>query len=114
MKNTTAIGNIGEDLVAEYLAKNGAEVICRNYRSRYGEIDIIATFNGFLMFIEVKKRKNTNFGLPCEFVTSTKQKKIIQTALYYLDENKTDLQPRFDVVEVYGEKINYIKNAFEA
>lgn len=112
MKNTTAIGNLGEESACEYLQKFGYEIVERNYRSRYGEIDIIAKKNKFLVVIEVKKRKNTSYGRACEFVTPIKQEKIKNTFLMYLTENKIDLQPRFDVIEINNNILNHIENAF--
>ncbi|MFI3116257.1 MAG: YraN family protein [Clostridia bacterium] len=113
MKNTTVIGREGEDRAVEFLEKQGIEIHSRNYHSRYGEIDIIAIENDILAFIEVKTRKSTDFGTASEYVTPKKQQKIIKTATLFLMETDLDLQPRFDIIEVYKTKINYIKNAYE-
>lgn len=110
MKNTTAIGNNGEQRACDYI--KSYEIIVRNYRSRYGEIDIIAKDGDFLVFIEVKTRKTKKYGQASEFVNFAKQQKIIKTASQFLMQNTLDLQPRFDVIEVYNNEINHIKNAF--
>lgn len=114
MKNTTLIGKNGEDIACKYLENKGFTIVCRNYRSRYGEIDIIAKDDKFLAIVEVKKRKNTKFGQPAEYVDVKKQQKIIKTALMFLTQNSFELQPRFDVIEIYDGQINHIKNAFES
>jgi len=107
-------GKIGEDTVAKYLENNGYGILERNFHSRWGEVDIIAAKDGCVVFVEVKTRKNAKYGTPAEFVTPQKIKKIIKTAVIYLEN--TDCEMRFDVAEVYfnnGEcEINYIENAF--
>jgi putative endonuclease len=120
MLNNRELGNLGEDLAIQYLIKKEYIIINRNYRTRYGEIDIIAQNKDYLVFIEVKARKNTNFGYPREAVNFTKQRKIKNLANYYLlKENKTNSNIRFDVVEVFLDKnneassIELITNAFE-
>lgn len=114
-------GRLGEDAAAEYLLNNGFEIAERNYKSRYGEIDIIAIDRNYILFVEVKTRFENSLYLPREAVDIRKQRKIIKTAEMYLSENEAgSLQPRFDVVEVTVLKqkefkiksINLIKNAF--
>jgi putative endonuclease len=113
-------GKTAEKFASSFLKKNGFKDIKLNYRSKFGEIDIIACDRDVLCFIEVKFRKNRNYGLPEEFVDIKKQKKIVKTALCYIAEKKIDdMNFRFDVVAVEpGEngKLNarLIKNAFEA
>ena len=116
---TKEIGNLGETAACEYLEKQGITVLKRNFYARCGEIDIIAKDGETIVFAEVKTRASKNFGMPSEFVDYKKQEKIIQTALYYLGNDDTDM--RFDVVEVIykplGDKItvteiNHIKSAF--
>lgn len=116
---TTEIGNAGEAFVAEYLHKQGFIISKRNYRSRFGEIDIIAENNDMILFVEVKTRSENSRISPKEFVDKNKQRKIISTAGIYLQQNTFGLQPRFDVAEVYVERngkmrLNYIENAFGA
>ena len=90
-----------------------------NYSCRFGEIDVIAEDRKFLVFVEVKLRKNAAFAQAREFVTSAKQQRVITAAQLWLSQNPTEKQPRFDVIEVYapdGEngkiQINHIENAF--
>jgi putative endonuclease len=120
MLNNRELGNLGEDLAVKYLIEKEYIIINRNYRTRYGEIDVIAQNKDYLVFIEVKARKNNNFGYPREAVDFTKQRKIIKLANYYLiKENKMNNNIRFDVVEVFLNKnneasfIEIITNAFE-
>ena len=114
-------GAAGEILAARYLRKQGYELVEVNYRSRFGEIDIIAEYDGFLAFVEVKTRGEAAYYKPREAVTYSKQQKIIRTAMGYLATHPTDLQPRFDVIEVYmdgsaplkAKYIEHIENAFD-
>ena len=114
------LGMWGEGRVAEYLRGQGWRVIAANYRSRFGEVDLIAENGTYLAFVEVKLRKNSRFAQARAFVTAEKQRKLRLTAELFLSEYKTGLQPRFDVAEVYAPegrhtqspRINYIENAF--
>lgn len=109
------IGNIGENMACKFLLENGYEILQRNFTKPYGEIDIIAKDKDFLVFIEVKARKNTNFGYPRDFVNKSKIKKIIDVAqIYMLEEKLLDVKFRFDVIEIIFEKneITHLKNAF--
>ena len=101
-KNKQLLGSFGEDAAAAFLSKKGFTVIQRNFSCRLGEIDIIAEEGEYLAFIEVKLRKNADHGEAREFVTFSKQKRIILAAKYWLSRHSTELQPRFDVVEVYA------------
>ncbi len=113
-------GRWGEEKAAEYLRKKKYEIIGMNYSCRFGEIDIIARERGYVVFVEVKLRKNACFAQAREFVTAAKQRRLITTAQLWLANNATQAQPRFDVIEIYtGDvsrgniKINHIQNAFE-
>ena len=112
--STRQIGRQGENAACDWLSKNGYEIIQRNYTSPHGEIDIIAEDEKYIVFVEVKYRKNSSFGAPEEAVTTAKQKKIIRGAKLFLYQNRypTDTPCRFDVVSVYGDEINWIKDAF--
>lgn len=109
----------GEALVADYLRNNGFQLVAHGYYCRFGEIDLIAWEGNTLCFIEVKTRTNLEMGLPREYVTPTKQKKLRKTALFYLSEKKLDCFCRFDVAEVYAEqgfnkaRIVYLRDAFQ-
>ena len=109
----------GEALVADYLRNNGFQLVAHGYYCRFGEIDLIAWEGNTLCFIEVKTRTNLEMGLPREYVTPAKQKKLRKTALFYLSEKKLDCFCRFDVAEVYAEqgfdkaRIIYLRDAFQ-
>ena len=94
-------GRTGEDIASVFLEKKGYEIVSRNFSCRFGEIDIIARNEEFLTFVEVKLRKDAEHGEAREFVTRSKQKKILLAAKYYLAAQEETLQPRFDVVEIY-------------
>ena len=114
-------GAWGESLAAEYLRKKHYRIVAAGYRSRFGEIDLIAQNRKFLVFVEVKLRKTDNFALAREYVNAAKQNRIRPTAALYLSENPTELQPRFDVIEIYAPQgtetvrpvINHMEDAFE-
>ncbi|RZB34586.1 MAG: putative endonuclease [Desulfobacteraceae bacterium Eth-SRB1] len=111
-------GEICEAIAVEYLNKHGYRIVEQNYRTKLGEIDIIAKDKGVLVFIEVKARKSFRFGNPKWAVTPKKQRKISMVALYYLKATKQrDVKARFDVVSIYpiqgSQGIELIKNAFE-
>jgi len=114
------IGMLGEKAAAEYLENQGYSVICTNYSCRYGEIDIIAADELYILFTEVKTRAKNSFGTPAEAVNRRKQKKLIITATDYIYKHPVAMQPRFDVIEVItpasgdfsSTQINHIQNAF--
>lgn len=117
--NTKILGNIGEDIALAYLKKQrGYTVLCRNYRLRTGEIDIIAAHNRTLVFIEVKTRNSLQCGHPAEAVSPHKQKQIIRTAEMYLSaHNITDMPCRFDIIEIFPRispprQVHHIIHAF--
>ena len=115
-----ALGQWGEDRTAEWLQAKGWRIAARNFRCRMGELDLIAEDGTYLAFVEVKLRKDGQYGAACEAVTLSKQHKLRVTAEFYLMHHPTDLQPRFDVAEVYAPQglhterpdIYYIENAF--
>ena len=114
-----SLGQFGEEQAARYLRRRFYSIVERNYRCRFGEIDLIAKRGGILAFVEVKLRKDDSRGEAREFVTAQKQQRVIAAAQLWLSLHETALQPRFDVIEVYapqGEngpvKINHIENAF--
>ena len=117
--NKRKIGDAGETAVCAYLAQNGAVIRCRNFTVRGGEIDIIAEFDGLLLFVEVKTRRAGALVSGAAAVDAQKQAHIVRTAAQYLLRNPCDLQPRFDVAEVeYAGQlvrhIEYYPNAFDA
>ena len=92
------LGNFGENYVSDYLEGLGFKIICRNYRSRYGEIDIIAVKNEKIHFVEVKTRRSLLFGMPEEAYSLRKQERIIKTALTYLKDNNLRKLFQIDLV----------------
>lgn len=119
--NTKLRGTWGEALALEYLKKKKYTSVGMGYRTRYGEIDLIVKNKEFIVFAEVKVRKNDCFAEAREFVNGSKQEKIRKTAQLWLVQHDTLLQPRFDVIEIYAPsgvetikpKIIHIENAFE-
>lgn len=114
------LGQWGERLVAEDLRRRGFSILAENYRCRFGEIDLIAADEQYLSFTEVKLRRSRSFVPACCAVDWRKQQKLRTTAEHYLTGHPTQLQPRFDVAEVYAPQglqtvhpaIYYIINAF--
>lgn len=113
------IGTMGEIEAVRHLRDNGYRIVTVNYRTRFGEIDIICTKGNYIIFAEVKTRSEDSIAEPREFVDHNKQSKIINTAMIYISSRRLTLQPRFDVIEVFYSKkddkiinINHIKNAF--
>ncbi len=100
-----SIGDMGENAAEKYLKNKGYTVVGRNYRCCSGEIDIIAKYDKYIVFAEVKTRSINSLDRPGAWVDRKKQKKIITAAYMYLVENDTDLQPRFDVIEVVYDNI---------
>ena len=114
------LGKWGEALVAEDLRAKGWVIQAAGYRCRMGEIDLVATSDKYISFTEVKLRKDDSHGTACEAVTLRKQERLRAAASLYLSDHPTELQPRFDVAEIYAPqgfdtknpKITYIENAF--
>ncbi len=107
--NKKELGEKGEQLAVDYLIKNDFEIIERNYRYGYGEIDIIAKdlSDGITAFIEVKTRQNLDFGEPEYAITKNKQRQIKKMAeLYLYDKQIEELDCRFDVIAVLLKDIN--------
>ncbi len=114
-----SLGQFGEEQAARYLRRRFYTILARNYRCRFGEIDLIAKRGGVLAFVEVKLRRDDAHGEAREFVTARKQQRVLAAAELWLSQNETALQPRFDVIEVYAPRgadgpvrINHIENAF--
>ncbi len=113
-------GAAGEVLAARFLREHGYTIVAANYRCRFGEIDIIAADDAYIMFVEVKTRKPDALYTPREAVTLAKQQRILKTAQHYLQRRSTTLQPRFDVIEVTADPaeplvalaIEHLKNAY--
>ncbi len=117
----TDSGAAGEAQAAGYLEEKGCEILTRNYRTRFGEIDIIARSGPYILFAEVKTREAGSQVGPLEAVTLSKQRRVIKTAMLYLQSHPTELQPRFDVIAVTTvdggktvREIQHLESAFEA
>ena len=115
MKGTTGI--LGEGYVAKFLKKRGYTILAKNYRTRFGEIDIVARDSKFVVFVEVKTRDRFGLSHPLEAITPSKQRKVTLAAESFLQCFSGELQPRFDVAAVYTQDgkivdMDYIQNAF--
>ena len=118
--NTNLLGAWGEELAVKYLQKKHYRILTMGYRTRFGEIDIIAVNKSYIIFVEVKLRKNNQYASACEFVDARKQMKLRKTAQLWIAENESAKQPRFDVIEIYAPagletkkpEIFHIENAF--
>ncbi|MCO1333696.1 YraN family protein [Microbulbifer sp. OS29] len=113
---SSALGTQMEDAAARYLKPAGLFLLERNYRSYYGEIDLIARESDTVVFVEVRFRRKSRFGGAAVSVDTRKQKKLLATANSYLQQHKLDCPCRFDVLAIDGNahNIQWIKNAFEA
>ncbi len=117
-KQNFQFGKSGEEIALGLLKKSGYKILARNYRTRLGEIDIVACDKDTICFIEVKSRHSDKFGSPQEAVLKSKQRQISKAALVFLKEkNLLDRKARFDVVSVLSAdeapKLELIRNAFE-
>lgn len=113
--NRRQTGTAYEEMAARWLAEQGYEILERNFHCRQGEIDLIARDGRYLVFIEVKYRRDGQLGHPLEAVGIYKQRKISGAAVYYCHRYQIpDSQAcRFDVISILGNEIKHIKNAFE-
>ena len=115
------MGAWGESLAAAYLQKKKYKLLATGYRCRFGEIDLIVSNRKYLVFVEVKLRKSDRFASAMEFVDYHKQNRLRTTAELYLSQNPTELQPRFDVIEIYAPEgletanpvIRHLEDAFQ-
>lgn len=112
--NKRKIGAKKEELARKLLLLHGYEILEMNYRSKNGEIDVVAREGGYLVFIEVKYRSTTEFGEPQQAVDMRKQQKIRKVArdYCYFNHLPADTSVRFDVVAILGEKYKIIRDAF--
>lgn len=114
-------GAWGEAIAAEYLRKKHYHLVAAGYQCRFGEIDLIVSNRKYLVFVEVKLRKSGSFAKAMEYVDRRKQDRIRMTASMYLSQNPTNLQPRFDVIEIYAPEgmdttrpeIRHMEDAFQ-
>lgn len=121
MAKSKLSGAWGEALAAEYLRKKHYKIVAAGFHSRFGEIDLIVSDRKYLVFVEVKLRKTADFAKAMEYVDRRKQDKIRVTAEVFLSHNPTNLQPRFDVIEIYAPEgtatsdpeIRHMEDAFQ-
>lgn len=116
--NKAQTGMRGELAAARWLREHGYAILAANYRCRMGEVDIIAADRTYICFVEVKTRAPQSLGTPSDAVTPVKRQRILAAAKLYLATHRVQLQPRFDVIEVFvnGEtvrKVRLIPNAFD-
>ena len=112
-RNRRKTGTDYERAAGFYLEQEGWKILEYNYRSRNGEIDIVARDGEYLVFCEVKYRSDGKKGSPLEAVDARKQQRIRRAALYYLTEHgKSDVPCRFDVIGIEGTKVTHIRDAF--
>lgn len=115
------LGRWGEALAADELRRKGFRIVAAGWTCRFGEIDLIAEDKKYISFTEVKLRKNDNVAQAREFVDRHKQERVRTAAQLYLAEHPTELQPRFDVMEIYAPdgmqtkrpRLIFLENAFE-
>jgi putative endonuclease len=115
--NKHAAGMLGQKAAEDFLREKGCRILERNYRLKSGEIDLIARDGAYIVFVEVKTRGSLRYGAPREAVNAAKQARIIRTAQHYIiRKNLTDIDLRFDVIEVLTAQDNpqiiHIENAF--
>ena len=121
MGRNNLAGAWGEALAAEHLRKKHYQIEASGYHCRFGEIDLIARNKKFIVFVEVKLRKSGTFAQAMEYVDRRKQDRIRITASMYLGQYPTELQPRFDVIEIYAPQgtatvkpeIRHMEDAFQ-
>lgn len=119
-RDSRLLGRWGEDRAAEYLRDAGYRIFAANWKCRFGELDLVAGDGTCLCFVEVKLRRSAAYGSAAEFVDRRKRDRLRATAELWLMRHPTDLQPRFDVVEIYAPQgtdtkkpeIFHLKNAF--
>jgi putative endonuclease len=114
--NTSQKGRLGEEIAQDFLIKKGYQILEKNYRYKRSEIDLIALYNGTVIFIEVKLRKNENFGFPEEFVSKRKEELVKEAAENYVFEKNWLKNIRFDIISIikttFKEEIIHLEDAF--
>lgn len=112
-----SLGKEGENIAEEFFRRKGFKILEKNYRTVFGEIDIIAKDKDVLVFIEVKARTDSAFGHPFEAVDRRKREKIRKVALCYMKRLKRECAARFDVLSINVEdgsrSIEHFRDAFE-
>jgi len=108
-------GELAEQQALDFLQQQGLRLVCRNYRCKTGELDLVMKDNDVLVIVEVRFRKSERFGGALDSITRQKQYRIISAAQHYVIINRlSNVAIRFDVVAISGDnRINWIKNAFQ-
>lgn len=114
--NKRKLGKEFEEMASAYLVQKGYKIVETNFWCRSGEIDLIARDGKYLVFVEVKYRRDADKGTPLEAVDFRKIKNITRVCRYYLYKNQIseDHPIRFDVVSIMGQEVTLIQNAFDA
>jgi putative endonuclease len=121
MKDTRKqLGAEGERRAEEYLVQSGCRILAKNWRCRFGELDLVAEAKGWVIFVEVRARRRTgSYGTPQESITLAKQRKVRELAQRYLQAHRMgDVAVRFDVIAVHFEEdgtfaeLEHVKEAF--
>ena len=114
------LGGLGERLARQHLAKLGCRILATNYRSQWGEVDVVAQHRDTILFVEVKTRRSSSYGVPEEAITSAKAERLIATAETYLDEHDlSDNHWRIDLISVELDRagrvlpLRHMENAVE-
>lgn len=110
--NTQKIGNSAEEKAVQFLIAKNYQILHQNWRYKHAEIDIIAKDFETIVFVEVKYRKNSNFGFPESFVTKNKIKKMHQAAQAFIDEHNWEGELRFDIIAIEANNIEHFIDAF--
>lgn len=106
-------GESAEEQAHNFLINKGLKPVCRNFRCKQGELDLVMTDKQTLVIVEVRFRKTDKYGSAAESITRSKQARIIAATQVYLAAHKTDCPIRFDVIAISGNgNINWIQNAF--
>lgn len=117
MISRVALGSAAEDLALRYLQAQGLTLILRNFRCRFGELDLIMREGEFLVFVEVRSRRYARYGAPAESVTPAKRQKLLRAAACYLQRQGVEPPCRFDVVAILqpggAPQIEWIRDAFQ-
>lgn len=107
-------GDPAESLAAEFLERRGLKILARNYRCRFGEIDLVAASGAALVFVEVRARESEAFGGAAASITAAKRRRLVAAARHYLAKHRVNRACRFDVVLIRGREreIEWVANAF--
>ena len=108
-------GREAERLAADFLARKGLRIVARNWRCRFGEIDLVARDGAMLIFVEVRLRTSANFGGAAESIDAAKRRKLVAAANLYLSARGADSPCRFDAVLIEADgRLNWVRDAFRA